>query len=130
MRLSQSIEKEKILGRRVRKHGVKKSGDFGLFFFLADVKKKCRAVRREESSVIQTEMRKFFHYEEAKKQIFTQLVGKERYQQMLAEVPHREIEDMAVIYRGLISVEEGQYRQLSCDRSDLFVLRDFTGAVS
>ena len=58
--------------------------------------------------MIQTEMRKFFHYEEAKKQIFTQLVGKERYQQMLAEVPHREIEDMAVIYRGLISVEEGQ----------------------
>ena len=58
--------------------------------------------------MIQTEMRKFFHYEEAKKQIFTQLVGKERYQQMLAEVPHREIEDMAVIYRGLISVEGGQ----------------------
>ena len=58
--------------------------------------------------MIQTEMRKFFYYEEAKKQIFTQLVGKEQYQQMLAEVPHREIEDMAVIYRGLISVEEGQ----------------------
>ena len=58
-----SIDRErKNPGQKSQKTRGKKSGDFGLFFFLAGAEKKCRAVRREESSVVQTEMKKFFHF--------------------------------------------------------------------
>lgn len=78
------------------------------------------------------EIRSELNFEEAKDNIVFQLINTEQNRQMLSQMPHREFQDLSIIYRWVVKMDEGGLqstminenlaKQMGLDEEELFRL--------